>query len=585
MDKSVGKSIFFVLVLCISTYFLSGLALFLLNGIRLKVALSRYYPTLPIDAIINGYPHTLEAIGISFLISLCLVSLLVFGELNRKSSLYGDAKFASIFEIRRMGLLAKDGGIIIGKVKGKLLRFVGSQFVSLAAPTRGGKGVGVVIPNLLEWKSSMVVQDIKNECYRLTSKFRQQVLKQKVYRFSPFERDTDCFNPLDYVDMSDRSKAEFELRSQAMGLYPLVGVPDKDFWAEQAQNLFVATAFLLWDMRKQNLTDWRFTYANLLRLHSGFDGEADENGEIQRVTFEEHAKLCIQAKIAHSTTEDKLNVYFSACSSSKTKSGIDSTFSTPLLPFQNEIVENATSKSDFDLRNLRRERMTVYFHISPKNLLLAPQIANLFFNMVIVNNVDELPEDNPELKHQVLLLLDEFTAIGMLSILNKSVGFIAGYGLRLLMIFQSLSQLRADKPEGYGIQGAENIQSNTWCKILYAPSEQKDAEEYSKVLGNQTVENVSRNRSSKSNSKGFSDAPRPLLLPQEFKLIGERKEVIVLNNSKPIMCDKAIYYDDPYFIDKLKLISPKLRALGKKLPTKAQLDEAMFSGELSAYRQ
>ncbi|TGY46624.1 ATPase [Rodentibacter caecimuris] len=487
-------------------------------------------------------------------------------------------------EIQKMGLLAKEGGIIVGKIGGKLLRFVGSQFVSLAAPTRGGKGVGVVIPNLLEWEQSAVVQDIKDECYRITSKYRQDKLGQKVYRFAPFERNTDCFNPLDYVDMSDRARAELDLKSQAMGLYPLVGIPDKDFWSEQAQNLFIAVAFLLWDMKSKHLTDWNFTYANLLRLQSGFDGEADENGEIQRVTFEEHAKLCIQANIAHPATVDKLNVYFSACSSSKTKSGIDSTFTTPLMIFQNDIVEKATAHSDFDLRKLRREKITIYFHISPKDLLIAPQIANLFFNMVIVTNVDELPDNNPALKYQPLLLLDEFTAMGMLSIINKSVAYIAGYGLRLLLIYQTQSQLRADKPEGYGVQGAENLLGNIWCKILYAPSEQKDAEEYSKVLGNMTVDKISRNKSKNSNSRGISDTARPLLYPQEFKLIGETKEIVVMNNSKPIMCDKAIYYNDPYFINKLKSVSPVLRNLGKKLPTKAELEKAMFSGELSAKR-
>lgn len=577
------ETAFIIVVMLLITYFSSGLALFLLNGVKLKIALSRYYALLPLEAIINGYPKVLEAFGIGFCISIIVIGVLFLAQ-RKKASLYGDAKFATMAEIKQMGLLAKEGGIIVGKIGGKLLRFVGSQFVSLAAPTRGGKGVGIVIPNLLEWEQSAVVQDIKDECYRITSKYRQDKLGQKVYRFAPFERNTDCFNPLDYVDMSDRARAELDLKSQAMGLYPLVGIPDKDFWSEQAQNLFIAVAFLLWDMKSKHLTDWDFTYANLLRLQSGFDGEADENGEIQRVTFEEHAKLCIQANIAHPATVDKLNVYFSACASSKTKSGIDSTFTTPLMIFQNDIVEKATAHSDFDLRKLRREKITIYFHISPKDLLIAPQIANLFFNMVIVTNVDELPDNNPALKYQPLLLLDEFTAMGMLSIINKSVAYIAGYGLRLLLIYQTQSQLRADKPEGYGVQGAENLLGNIWCKILYAPSEQKDAEEYSKVLGNMTVDKISRNKSKNSNSRGISDTARPLLYPQEFKLIGETKEIVVMNNSKPIMCDKAIYYNDPYFINKLKSVSPVLRNLGKKLPTKAELEKAMFSGELSAKR-
>lgn len=580
--RKVAQGLFLALVILPITYFSAGLILFLLNGVTLRTALLRYYPGLTYDAIVEDYPKVFEALGLGFLISLVLIGLLFLLFLKKKASLYGDAQFATTGEIRKMGLFAKEGGIIVGRIGKKLLRFVGSQFVSLSAPTRGGKGIAVVIPNLLEWQDSLVVQDIKDECFRLTSKYRQQVLGQKVFRFAPFERDTHCFNPLDYVDMSDRARAELDLKNQAMGLFPLIGIPDKDFWNEQAQNLFIALAFLLWDMRQKKLTQWGFNYSNLLRLHSGFDGDADENGEIQRLNFEEHAKLCIQANIAHPSTIEKLNIYFSACGSTNTKSGIDSTFTGKLMIFQNDIVEKAMSKSDFDLRNLRKEKMTVYFHVSPNDLLIAPQIANLFFNMVLLTNTDQLPEDNPKLKYQTLLLMDEFTAIGMLSIINKGISFMAGYGLRLLLIFQSPAQLRADRPEGYGKEGAENILANIWCKILYAPSQQNDAEEYSKLLGNRTVNNRSRSRGAKSRSENISDASRALLLPQEFKLIGEFKEVIALNNSKPIMCEKAVYYDDPYFIDKLKAVSPKLRALGKKLPTKAQLDEAMFSGELSA---
>lgn len=567
----------FLFVTLIPTYFLSGLLLLLANKIRLIEAFKRYYPTLTLDAIWGNYPKIWQSLLISFVVSLLIMLKLFY---QPKKSLYGNAEFATKSEVQKMGLLEEKNGIIVGKLGNKLLRFIGAQFVSLAAPTRGGKGVGIVIPNLLAWEQSVVVKDIKNECYRITSKYRQKILGQKVYRFAPFDRNTHRFNPLDCIDMRDRARAELDLKNQAMGLYPLTGDPDKDFWQHQAQNLFVATTFLLWDMRQKSLTDMTLTYANLLRLHAGFD-ETQEDGSIEHIDFAQHARLCVQSGIAHPTTADKLNIYLMACESGKTKSSIDSTFISPLTIFQNEIVEHATSTSDFDLRALRREKITIYFHVSANDLILAPQVANLFMSMVIANNIDELPETNPTLKYQLLLLMDEFTAVGMLSIINKSVGFIAGYGLRLLIIYQSQGQLRADKPNGYGKDGAKAILDNIACKILYAPDNQEDAEEYSKVLGNRTVDKLSHSRG-KTSSHSITDHGRPLLLPQEFRLIGEFKEVVILNNSKPILCNKAVYYNDPYFIDKLKAVSPQLRALGKKLPTKEQLEKAMFSGELSA---
>ena len=448
----------FLFVTMIPTYFLTGLLLLLANKIRLIEAFKRYYPTLTLDAILGNYPKIWQSLLISFVVCLLIMLKLFY---QPKKNLYGNAEFATASEVREMGLMEEENGIIVGKLGKKLLRFIGAQFVSLAAPTRGGKGIGIVIPNLLEWQQSVVVKDVKNECYRITSKYRQKILGQKVYRFAPFDRNTHRFNPLDCIDMRDRARAELDLKNQAMGLYPLTGDPDKDFWQYQAQNLFVATTFLLWDMRQKSLTDMTLTYANILRLHAGFD-ETQEDGSIEHIDFAQHARLCVQSGIAHQTTADKLNIYLMACESGKTKSSIDSTFTSPLTIFQNEIVEHATSTSDFDLRALRREKITIYFHISANDLILAPQVANLFMSMVIANNIDQLPETNPALKYQLLLLMDEFTAVGMLSIINKSVGFIAGYGLRLLIIYQSQGQLRADKPNGYGKDGAKI----SWITLL-----------------------------------------------------------------------------------------------------------------------
>src|SRR3546814_21181922 len=96
-----------------------------------------------------------------------------------------------------------DTGLIVGKLNGNLVRLGGQQFVILAAPTRSGKGVGVVVPNLPDYRESVVVLDIKQENSELTSGWRASQ-GQEVSLFTPFadDRRTPRWNPLPYVSQT-----------------------------------------------------------------------------------------------------------------------------------------------------------------------------------------------------------------------------------------------------------------------------------------------------------------------------------------------------------------------------------------------
>ena len=148
-------------------------------------------------------------------------------------------------------------------------------------------------------------------------------------------------------------------------------------------------------------------------------------------------------------------------------------------------------------------------------------------------NTAELPEHNPALKHQCLVLLDEFTALGRINILNAAVGYLAGYNLRLVTVIQAVSQLESV----YGQHDARTFATNHALQVLYAPREQRDANEYSEMLGTFTQQEKSRGRSSSSGAKGGgsshstneSSQRRALLLPQEFKELGVDREVLILS--------------------------------------------------------
>jgi type IV secretion system protein VirD4 len=222
--------------------------------------------------------------------------------------------------------------------------------------------------------------------------------------------------------------------------------------------------------------------------------------------------------------------------------------------------------------------MTIYFGIQPDRLQDAALLINLFFSQLINVNLRELPQDNPALKYQCTLVDDEFAAVGKIGVIDKANAYIAGYNLRLLTIIQAVSQLEHEKL--YGIHGTRTLVTNHALQILFPPKEAKDAKEYSEMLGYFTATAKGRGRSrgkSSSTSTSFSDQKRALMMPQELKEMPQDEQIITLESTKPIRCEKAFFYRDHLFIDRLKALSPFLAALGKKLPSQEQLEHAAFA--------
>lgn len=583
-NKSI-KIVFIVIVSFIFSYLFTPIVFFFLNKVKIIQAIKIYNLNFTYEAIINNYPKIWLSLGITF--GICLIALIFLVlSLKTKKSQFGEARFANDNEIKAMKLYG-DKGIIIGKYKGKFLRFSSQQFVALGAPTRSGKGVGVVIPNLLEWSESAVVQDIKQECFSYTSKYRKEILKQDVFLFNPFSRQTHRYNPLTYIDMSDSENCDSQLMDLATILYPLDGDSTSKFFNGLAQNLFIGLCYMWRDLQLNKLgKDFQetfgvdvgeFNFYNILQLSKGI---TLKNGEQTIRGFDDTYNFLIYCEILDETTIRRLETYFNV-NSDATKSGIMSSFNAPLVPFESETLRLSTETSDFDLRDLRKKKMTIYIGITPDQLSNASFILNIFWSQLILLNTKELPQENKDLKYSCLLLMDEFTAPGRIQILQTSVSFIAGYNLRLLTIYQSLSQLETQPPLGYGKEGAKTLLTNHACQIFYAPREQEDAEAISKILGNTTFKTSSRSINSGANgggSRSISEASRALMLPQELREMPFENELITIDSGKPILCNKAFYYSDSYFMDKFKAVSKSLSTI-KKIPTREQLESAILKGE------
>ena len=487
---------------------------------------------------------------------------LIFGWLaGPDRELHGSARFATAKDIRGAGLTGSKG-IIVGKLDDRFLHFPGQQFCLLAAPTRSGKGVSFVIPNLLNWPDSVVVLDIKLENFLLTSGFRARH-GQSVFLFNPYAEDgrTHRWNPLDGISRDPNLRVG-DLLTLAGTLYP-ANPGDKDaFWFDSAKNLFLGLALMLLESPELPLT-----LGEILRQSSG-KGRGLKDYLAGRIN-----DRAAQDAPYSGDCLDALNRFLSA--SDNTLANIISSFTAPLVPFANPLVDAATAASDFDIGQVRDKRMSLYIGVQPNRLADASLLINVLFSQLININTRALPSADRH-PFQCLLILDEFAALGKVNIIARANAFIAGYGLRLLTIIQSVAQLEAV----YGPNDARTLVTNHAMQVLFTPREQKDASAYSEMLGYYTVKATSKGRSVNrgfssggSTSENVSDQRRALLLPQELRELPDDEQIIVLENNRPIRCRKARFFQERAFIDRLKAISPSLATI-KGLPDRTALDGA-----------
>jgi len=548
-NSNIKLKLFFLLALLIATIvtglYLSGYIVLMQLKLR-NVPLAwntwlEYYKAIDMPQLQPFVKKIKNSGAIGFGIPVALwLGMLVLVLKPRQKALHGDARFASGGDLADKGMFKPhENGIVIGKFGGKIVRLGGQQFVILAAPTRSGKGVGVVIPNLLDYQESLVVLDIKQENFDLTSGWRASV-GQEIYLFNPFAEDrrSHRWNPLTYVS-DDPAFRVSDLMSIAAMLYP-DGAEDQKFWVSQARNAFMAFSLYLFEKYDDDQKiGFPFskppTLGAIYRLSSG-DGQSELKPFLkdlsQRPFLSSHAKTAFSGMLSQAD---------------ETFASILGTFKEPLNAWINPILDAVTSADDFLLTDVRKKKMTIYIGIQPNKLAESRLIINLFFSQLINLNTKELPQNNKELKHQCLLLMDEFTAIGKVDIIATAVSYMAGYNIRLLPIIQSMSQLDAT----YGKDLSRTMITNHALQIVYAPREQQDANDYSEMLGYTTVRKDSFTRG-REFSRSESEERRALMLPQELKAIGFDKEIFFYEGiPHPVLCDKIKYFQDKYFTARL----------------------------------
>lgn len=555
-----------VIIGFIALCYVGSLLLMHLNGLPLDKAgpftAFRYFPIYKNSPVKSVRLTVIFCAAFPFLVS-AGIAVLFYITKYKPRALHGDARFATYMEIKKAGLVAResyDKTILVGQYKergrNEYLCYGGYQFVMLAAPTRSGKGVGIVIPNCLNYSDSLVVLDIKLENFDKTAGFRAKS-GQEVYLFAPYDEcaaerqpgkaapmRTHRYNPLGYVseDPVDRIG---DIDSIAQAFYNNPNSKDK-FFDEQAKDLFRGITLLVLET-----PGIPHTLGEVFRQSSGYGKALPEhlNEMIEKAKAEgrPYSDECVAAISRVCTLSDN------------TFAGVKGSMQVPLMPWANARVDAATSANDFDLRDVRKKRMTIYVGITPNKLAEAKNIINLFFDQLINLNTKTLPQQDKSLKYQCLMILDEFTAAGKINQIAQSISYQAGYNMRVLTIIQNKSQLE----DVYGKPGALTLMSNHALMIMYAPSPvvQSDANEYSEMLGYQTVKNTSHSRSfgkQGSRSDSTSDQKRALMLPQELKEMDMWEEIVSLEHTKPIRCGKIKYFEDPTFTARVDWQIPEI---------------------------
>ncbi|WP_395009130.1 type IV secretory system conjugative DNA transfer family protein [Undibacterium sp.] len=574
IQNSNNKILLNIILVVVSILLALTLCAYIAGGIFLGVYGLDFNKATPLTIYQYAYwykdnPAAVRWLYASSTIAFLLVFVpiaLIFAPAKKK--LFGDAKFATKAEIKKAGLFCEDG-VILGNIANKFLMYGGDSHVVVSAPTRGWKGIALVIPNLLNWRDSVVVSDMKQENFKLTSAFRA-LCGQKCFLFNPAATDylTHRYNPLGYISDDVNFRID-DIQKIGNMLFP--DRPGTDvIWTATPRSLFLGIVLSLLETPGKLVTLGQVLRETLI------EGDGSQYFEKLIASRQKEGKPfsgdCVRALRS-----------YTSISSDNTRSGVIGSFRSRLELWSNPIVDAATSANDFDLRDLRKKRMSVYVGITPDNLTRLRPVLNLFFQQLIDLNTRTLPSVDRTLKYKCLLVLDEFAALGKLDVIADGVSYIAGYGLRLFTIVQSPSQIVSI----YGKDAAATYTQNHAAQIVFAPkrSDIEAAKNISEWLGYQTVKGVSESKSKglftkRTPSESTSDQRRALLLPQEVTSIGIENEIVIVENVNPIFAKKAVYFQSPAFIDRLKLASKSLQKLGRRLPTRDELEAAILKGEL-----
>ena len=461
---------------------------------------------------------------------------------------YGSARWADNGDVRDAGLLG-ESGLVLGTYAGRYLRHDGPEHVLAVAPTRSGKGVGLVVPTLLSWPGSAVIHDIKGENWALTAGWRARF--SHCLLFDPTSLNSARFNPL--LEVRQGLEEVRDVQNIADILVDPEGARERrDHWEKTAHALLVgAILHVLYAEEEKTLA----RVASFL---------ADPARSIRRT-------LWIMLTTNHLGTEERPQSHPVVASvarellnkSENERSGVVSTAMSLLGLYRDPVITATTARSDWRIADLMgAERpVSLYLVVPPSDISRTRPLVRLILNQIARRLTERLETGHHhDSSRQLLLMLDEFPALGRLDFFESSLAFLAGYGVRAFLVAQSLNQI--DK--AYGANHA--ILDNCHVRVAFAPNDERTAKRLSDALGTATEMRAQKNLSGRRLSAWLShvsmseqETPRPLLTAGEILQLPAGDALVMVSGVPPIRARKLQYFADRNFIAR-RLAAPALAA-------------------------
>jgi type IV secretion system protein VirD4 len=543
----------------------------------------------------NHYPDAFMragSIGVT-LTSAALIGLIVAKMVMANSSkvneyLHGSARWANVRDIQAAGLIphalslwqtvtgkgqAASSGVYVGawidsKGKQHYLRHNGPEHVLCYAPTRSGKGVGLVVPTLLSWGHSAVVTDLKGELWSLTAGWRHKHAKNKVLRFEPAAlQGSVCWNPLDEIRLGTQNEV-----GDVQNLATLIVDPDgkglQSHWQKTSQALLVGVMLHALYKAKADVTPATLPGVDAML--------ADPNRDIAELWMEMATNSHVNGQVhpvVGSAARDMMD------RPDEEAGSVLSATKSYLALYRDPIVARNVGKSDFRIKDLMHHDSAVSLYIvtQPNDKARLRPLVRVMVNMIVRLLADKMDFDNgrsvAHYKHRLLMMLDEFPSLGKLEIMQESLAFVAGYGIKCYLICQDINQLRS-RETGYGHD--ESITSNCHIQTAYPPNRVETAEHLSKLTGQTTVAKEQITTSGRRTSallgqvsRTIQEVQRPLLTPDEcLRMPGPVKNesgdivkagdmVVYVAGYPAIYGRQPLYFQDPTFQARAAVPAPK----------------------------
>ena len=439
----------------------------------------------------------------------------------------GSARWAERREVREAGLLGHDG-VLLGQWRDHYLRHDGPEHVLCFAPTRSGKGVGLVVPTLLTWPGSAIVHDIKGENWTLTAGWRTKF--GRVLLFDPTNAASAAYNPLLEV-----RRGEWEVRD-VQNIADVLVDPEgalerRNHWEKTSHSLLVgAILHVLYAEPEKTLAG----VANFLS-----DPRRPIETTLRAMMTTPHLGEQGVHPVVASSARELLN------KSDNERSGVLSTAMSFLGLYRDPVVAAVTRQCDWRISDLVEGATpsTLYLVVPPSDISRTKPLVRLILNQIGRRLTEELAPKRP--RHRLLLVLDEFPALGRLDFFEAALAFMAGYGLKSFLIAQSLNQIE----KAYGQNNS--ILDNCHVRVSFATNDERTAKRVSDALGTATEMRAMKNYAGHRLSPWLGhlmvsrqETARPLLTPGEVMQLPQDDELVLVSGCHPIRAKKARYFED-----------------------------------------